>query len=187
MLLPCVPLDTTTCSSPLFFICPPTLYPFPHNPTQLGPSLRGHMVRPCGPECCCLERNAREDPSAAWGPGRRTRGEWCLGRVWGSEPGQGTVGQRGAPGREHPLHGGRLLVQGWQALGTPGLKTCCGPSVLSEVGGRARLTCVCGAPCPPGNPLGGPQPSLLCDSVHFVGGELRPGHRPFAACRWLWL
>lgn len=107
---------STTYSSPLFFIRPPTLYPFQHNPTQLGPSLRGHMVRPCGPEGCGPERNAREDPSAAWGPGRRS---WEGSGVWAEcgavSQARAPWGSEGPPGRNIPFVG----EGSWHRAGRP--------------------------------------------------------------------
>lgn len=76
------------------------LYPFQHNPAQLGPSLRGHMVRLLWSRVLRSGEERQRRPQRIVGPRRWSPlgGQWRLGQVWNSELGQGTVGQRGVPG-----------------------------------------------------------------------------------------
>ena len=71
------------------------LYPFQHNPAQLGPSLQGHMVRLLWSRVLQFGEERQRRPQRIVGPGRWSPlgGQWRLGRVWDSELGQGTVGQ----------------------------------------------------------------------------------------------
>ena len=111
------------------------LYPFQHNPAQLGPSLRGHMVRLLWSRVLRSGEERQRRPQRIVGPGRWSPlgGQWRLGQVWDSELGQGTVGQRGVPGggdvpfigEGQPLGLGTTPPEGVSRQGVTG---CVGPT-----------------------------------------------------------